>query len=82
MDPLALHEFHHGLNADFTEVNGKEVVADYGDATAEYLALRESAGVLDLSFRSRLCVLGADRQKFINGQVTNNLQSLKIGEGC
>jgi folate-binding protein YgfZ len=82
MDPLALHEFHHGLNARFTEVSGKEVVADYGDALAEYRALRESAGVIDLSFRSRLCALGADRQKFVNGQVTNNVQALKTGEGC
>lgn len=82
MEPLALHEFHHGLNANFTEVSGKEVVADYGDVLAEHRALRESAGIIDLSFRSRLCVLGADRQKFINGQVTNNVQTLKTGEGC
>lgn len=82
MEPLALHEFHHGLDAHFSEVNGREVVADYGDTLAEYRALRETAGVIDLSFRSRLCVLGADRQKFINGQVTNNVGALKTGEGC
>lgn len=82
MDPLPLHEFHHGLNARFTEVSGREVVADYGDMPAEHRALRETAGVIDLSFRSRLCVLGADRQKFINGQVTNNVQGLKAGDGC
>ncbi|MGZ5544152.1 MAG: aminomethyl transferase family protein, partial [Limisphaerales bacterium] len=82
MDALALHEFHEGLHARFTEVSGKEVVADYGDVLAEYHALRETAGVIDLSFRSRLCALGADRQKFINGQVTNNVQALKTGEGC
>jgi folate-binding protein YgfZ len=82
MEPLALHEFHHGLNAQFTEVNGKEVVASYGDVLAEHAALREAVGVIDLSFRGRLCVLGADRQKFVNGQVTNNVQALKTGEGC
>jgi folate-binding protein YgfZ len=82
MDALALHEFHEGLHARFGDVNGNEVVADYGDMLAEHRALRESAAVLDLSFRSRLCVLGADRQKFINGQVTNNVQALKAGEGC
>src|SRR3954468_17725094 len=82
MEPLALHEFQDGLNAKFTELSGKEVVASYGDVLAEHRALRESAGVIDLSFRSRLCVLGADRQKFINGQVTNNVGALKAGEGC
>jgi folate-binding protein YgfZ len=82
MEPMALHEFHHGLNAHFMELSGKEVVADYGDVLAEHRALRETVGVIDLSFRSRLCVLGADRQKFVNGQVTNNVQALKSGEGC
>jgi folate-binding protein YgfZ len=81
MEPLALHEFHDGLNAHFAEVSGKEVVSDYGDILAEHRALRETVGVIDLSLRSRLCVLGVDRQKFINGQVTNNVQTLKPGEG-
>ncbi len=82
MKSLALHEFHHGLGARFTEVNGCEVVDDYGDAMAEYAALRESAGVLDLSFRGRICLTGADRVRFLNGQVTNNVKDLRAGEGC
>jgi folate-binding protein YgfZ len=48
----------------------------------EYAFLRESAGVIDLSSRSRLCVAGADRVRFLNGQVTNNVKDLKAGEGC
>jgi aminomethyltransferase len=47
-----------------------------------YAALREGAGVLDLSSRGRLCLLGADRQRFLNGQVTNNVKDLQIGHGC
>ena len=75
MTPLALHEFHRAAGAAFLNVNGQEAVSDYGDWMAEYAALREGAGVLDLSFRGRLCVLGADRQRFLNGQVTNNAVS-------
>jgi len=82
MTGLALHEFHQNLGAAFTEVNGLEGVDHYGDAIAEHSALWQSAGVLDLGFRSRLCLTGADRQSFINGQVTNNVKSLKVGEGC
>jgi folate-binding protein YgfZ len=37
---------------------------------------------VDLSFRGRLCVLGADRRSFLNGQVTQNVKDLKTGEGC
>ena len=82
MIPLSLHEFHRAAGAVFAEVNGQEVVAHYGDWLAEYAALREGAGGLDLSFRGRLCVLGADAQRFLNGQVTNNVKDLQIGEGC
>jgi folate-binding protein YgfZ len=80
--PLPLREFHQNLGAQFTIVNGAEAVAHYGDATAEHTALRETAGVLDLSFRSRLCLTGADRVRFLHGQVTNDVKKLRAGEGC
>src|SRR5256884_5932439 len=82
MSVLAIREFRQRLNARFTELNGMEVVEHYGDPLAEHAALRHAAGVLDLGFRSRLCLTGADRQKFLNGQVTNNVKDLKTGEGC
>jgi folate-binding protein YgfZ len=82
MTSLPWHEFHQAAGAVFGEVNGQEVVLHYGDWLAEYAALREGAGILDLSFRSRLCVVGADAQRFLNGQVTNNVRDLQIGEGC
>ncbi len=82
MTELSLHEFHRGLDASFAEVNGVQVVAHYGDALAEHAALRASAGILDLSCRGRLCLTGADRLRFLNGQVTNNVKDLKPGQGC
>jgi folate-binding protein YgfZ len=82
MNPLMLHEFHHGLNARFGELNGAEIVSDYGDWLAEHAALRETAGVIDLSFRSRICLTGADRVRFLHGQVTNDVKKLRTGEGC
>ena len=82
MNPLPLHEFHHSLNARFGELNGAQIVSSYGNLLAEHAALRESAGVLDLSFRSRLCLTGADRARFLHGQVTNDVNRLRPGEGC
>jgi folate-binding protein YgfZ len=79
---LLLHEFHHGLGARFAELDGAEIVADYGGWRAEHAALRESAGVIDLSFRSRICLVGADRIRFLHGQVTNDVKKLRVGEGC
>ncbi|HLP77712.1 MAG TPA: glycine cleavage T C-terminal barrel domain-containing protein [Candidatus Paceibacterota bacterium] len=82
MTLLALHEFHHELNGRFSTLNGAEVVNDYGDWLAEHAALTQRAGVIDMSFRSRLCLLGADRVRFLHGQVTNDVNRLRPGEGC
>lgn len=82
MNPLALHETHHAHGATFTEITGSEAVLHYRDWHAEYLALHESAAVLDLSFRSRLCLTGADRVRFLHGQVTNDVKKLVPGQGC
>ena len=77
-----LQEFHRSLGARFAELNGAQIVTDYGDWLAEHAALRETAGVLDLSFCSRLCLVGADRARFLHGQVTNDVKKLRTGEGC
>jgi folate-binding protein YgfZ len=82
MNGLGLHEFHHSLGAQFGEVAGEEVVLHYGDVLAEHTALTQSAGVLDLSFRGRMCIVGADRARFLHGQVTNNIKQLQPGNGC
>jgi folate-binding protein YgfZ len=82
MNPLMLHELHHGLGANFGELNGAEIVNDYGDWQAEHAALRETAGLIDLSSRSRICLVGADRARYLHGQVTNDVKKLRVGEGC
>ncbi len=82
MSLLALHEFHEGLQARFATVNGVEVVDHFGDPLAEHAALRNTVGILDLSFRGRICLTGSDRQRFLNGQVTNNIKDLHVGSGC
>lgn len=82
MNSLPLREFHLRLNARFGEINDQEIVADYGDFVAEHQALRGGAGVLDLSFRGRLCLTGTDRHRFLHGQVTNDVNALGVGDGC
>lgn len=48
----------------------------------QYWALRRNAGWLDLSSRSRLLIKGADRKRFLHGQVTNDVNKLAVGQGC
>lgn len=54
----------------------------YGNPIGEYGFLTHSVGLLDFTHRGRLCLVGADRQRFLNGQVTNQLAHLKPGQGC
>lgn len=82
MSLLLLHEFHELQDAQFTDVNGIEFVTTYGDTATEYRALKESVGFIDLSNRGRICLLGADRTKFLHGQVTNDVQGLTADGGC
>ena len=82
MNLLPLHSYHSNLGARFEELSGQETVADYRDTSGEHAALRDTAGVIDLSFRGRLCLTGSDRQRFLHGQVTNDVNALQVGEGC
>lgn len=77
-----LTDFHRIHGARMTEVNGVPVIADYGDLSAEHHRLTKSAALVDLSTRGRLCLVGADRVRFLHGQVTNDIQRLRPGEGC
>jgi len=77
-----LHDLHSALGANFAMVNQLEVVDHYGDVLREHAAVLETAGFVDLSFRSRLCLVGNDRVRFLHGQVTNDIKTLRQGEGC
>jgi folate-binding protein YgfZ len=81
MAALSLHDFHQARGATFTIQHGSEAVGCYGSIEKEYLTLTQSSGLIDLSFRSRICLLGADREKFLHGQVTNEVARLTVEQG-
>lgn len=60
---------------------GTEVIADYGNVEAEYRAVRESAGVIDLSWRGKIRFVGPDRHQWLQGQISNEVLSLPPGKG-
>jgi len=56
-----------------------EVVASFGDTEAEYIALTQGAGLLDLPHRSALTLTGEDRLDFLNQMLTQDLKGLAPG---
>ncbi len=56
--------------------------ADTESLRIEYGALREGCGLVDRSERGKLALSGPDAKSFLAGQVTNDIEALKPGEGC
>ena len=51
-------------------------------ATVGYAALRENAAWLDLSGRGKIRATGEDRARLLHAMTTNQVETLKPGEGC
>jgi len=51
-------------------------------ATSEYELLTESVGVVDRSDRGMFVVRGGEAVDFLQGQVSNDVESLEPGQGC
>jgi len=49
---------------------------------AEYRALTQGVGLVDRSERGKLALTGAEAKDFLHGQVTNDVEALRPGEGC
>jgi folate-binding protein YgfZ len=58
-----------------------ELPLDYGDAAGEYAAVRGGAGLLDRGNHGLLEVTGRDRAKFLHAMLSNDIVSLKPGQG-
>ena len=50
------------------------------DAAEAYRELQSRGGIADLSNRVKLVVRGADRIRYLNGQVTSNVAQLAVGQ--
>ena len=51
-------------------------------SATEYDLLRDAAGLVDRSSRAKLLLRGAEAADFLQGQVTNDVESLAPGTGC
>src|SRR5215208_120407 len=49
---------------------------------ADYELMSERAGLVDRSARGKLMLTGAEATEFLQGQVTNDVEALRPGEGC
>ncbi|GAC1399773.1 MAG: glycine cleavage system aminomethyltransferase GcvT [Pyrinomonadaceae bacterium] len=76
-----LEEIHKRDGATLGERDGCIVPLRYGDANAEYAAVRvgNGAGLIDLSSRGRIKLHGSEVVQFLNGLITNDMKTLAAG---
>jgi glycine cleavage system aminomethyltransferase T len=77
-----LTALHTAQGAVLTNDRGVELPERFTDVLQEYQAVRETAGLLDLSFRVQVRMTGEDRVSFLQGMVSNDVKALRPGEGC
>ena len=57
-------------------------MASLDTLVTDYRAITEACGLLDRSDRGKLALTGADAAGFLQGQVSNDVESLATGSGC
>ena len=77
--PFAEQEKEAG--AVLAERFGALLPEHFGDPGREYEAARKAVGMVDMSFRGKIELTGADRIRWLNGQITNDVKDLNPGEG-
>ncbi len=76
-----LHEELGAFTSPDENWDGWTIPVHYGDIQAEYHAARTSSARTDRSHRTCLRLVGDDSKKFLQNILTNNMATLKPGDG-
>jgi len=81
LQKTALFDAHQKLGARIVEFGGWSMPVQYGGIVEEHKAVREAAGVFDISHMGEFFVEGPGTLNFLNGLLTNDVAKLGIGQG-
>lgn len=77
----SLYAAHQKLGGKLIEFGGWEMPVHYTSITDEHLAVRNAAGIFDISHMGEVTVSGAGAEAFLNSILTNDLRKLAPGDG-
>jgi aminomethyltransferase len=75
-----LYERHAALGARIVPFAGWEMPVQYTSITAEHRAVRESAGVFDVSHMGQLAAKGAGSHDYLQARLSNDLDRIAPGQ--
>jgi aminomethyltransferase len=77
----ALFHAHQKHGARLIDFGGWEMPVQYGGLIAEHLAVRQAAGIFDISHMGEVTAIGPAAEAFLNWVLTNDIRKLASGEG-
>ena len=80
MKRTALYDEHVRLGARMTGFGGWEMPLMYESIVKEHMAVREKAGIFDVSHMGDLYIHGKDAGKFLSRVTTGNFEKMGIGD--
>ncbi len=81
MKRTRLFAAHQKLGGKLIEFGGWEMPVYYTTITDEHLAVRNAAGIFDISHMGEVFVSGAGAEAFLNRTLTNDVRKLAVGMG-
>jgi aminomethyltransferase len=72
---------HQKAGAKLIDFGGWEMPVQYTSITDEHLAVRNAAGIFDISHMGEVTVSGAGAAAFLNAVLTNDIRKLESGQG-
>lgn len=74
-----LHTIHRQLGASFTDFGGWDMPLKYGSELAEHRAVREAAGIFDLSHMGEVQVTGPQAGAFLDAAMLATYSTMTVG---
>ncbi|WP_270352886.1 glycine cleavage system aminomethyltransferase GcvT [Microbacterium testaceum] len=74
-----LHDRHEALGASFTDFGGWNMPVRYTSDLAEHRAVREAAGLFDISHMAEFRVEGSRAAAFLDHALAGRLSNMKVG---
>jgi aminomethyltransferase len=75
-----LHAVHEARGADFTDFGGWKMPVEFDSIRTEHEAVREAAGIFDVSHMGEVVVTGPDAGELCDRMVTNDVAGMGVGD--